>query len=435
MHLSTNVLRVRIPIGIIILSILICLLGIGNLLSAAQATRPNLYLVQTMWLTLGLILGFVLCLVRTETLKNLAYPIYFGVIALLLLVFVIGVKVKGSQRWIDLGFFNLQPSELAKIAIVFVTARYFSDFRVRGGITLSKLLRPFNITRPALFSIATIIFLSTDSEGYRAFYETVGSTWAIVLMIVSLVVALAWIMGAIMQISEEGLSFEQFVAPIDIVFAPFVLILIQPDLGTSGIVLAIAFSMILFCGIRRSSLIVAALSAVLIAIMGWTLVLQDYQKQRIETFLNPEADIHGHGYHAAQSIIAIGSGELAGKGFGEGTQTQLSFLPENHTDFVFSVLGEEWGFMGTVILLMLYLALIYQMLQVAHRANDRFASLLVVGGAMVIFWHVLINTGMVTGLLPVVGVTLPLMSYGGSSLLTQLMAIALAVNVSIWRRA
>lgn len=434
MHLSNSVLRTRIPFGIIVLSMMISFIGIANLLSASAATRPNLYLVQALWLCLGLLLGFILCLIRTETLRTLSYPIYFGVIALLLMVFVIGVKVKGSQRWIDLGFFNLQPSELAKISMVFVTARYFSDFRVKGGITLSALLRPFNLTRPVVFSVFMVGLLVSGGTAYVTFYEAVGSTWAILLMILGFVVALGWIIGSIMQISDEGLSAEQFIAPIDIVLLPFLLILIQPDLGTSVIVLAIAGSMILFCGIKRSSLVIAFLSAILLGIMAWTLVLKDYQKQRIETFLNPEADIHGHGYHSAQSIIAIGSGEIIGKGYGEGTQTQLSFLPENHTDFVFSVLAEEWGFLGTLILLMLYLALIYQILQVAHKANDRFASLLVVGGASVIFWHVLINTGMVTGLLPVVGVTLPLMSYGGSSLLTQLMAIALAINVSIWRR-
>jgi rod shape determining protein RodA len=172
-----------------------------------------------------------------------------------------------------------------------------------------------------------------------------------------------------------------------------------------------------------------------LSVIAWKFVLHDYQKNRVLTFLDPEADIQGAGYHAAQSIIAVGSGQLTGKGFGEGTQTQLSFLPENHTDFVFSVLGEEWGFVGGCVLISLFFALIVLMLQGARKATDRFSALIAVGAAAMLFWHAFINIGMVTGVLPVVGVTLPLMSYGGSSMITKIMAVGLAAGAQVGRRA
>ena len=171
-----------------------------------------------------------------------------------------------------------------------------------------------------------------------------------------------------------------------------------------------------------------------IAVLAWYFVLHDYQRKRVETFLNPEADIQGAGYHAAQSIIAVGSGEITGKGYGQGTQTQLSFLPENHTDFIFSVLGEEWGFVGGALLIVLFFALIALMLRGARKATDRFSALIAVGAAAMIFWHAFINIGMVIGVLPVVGVTLPLMSYGGSSMITKVIAIGFAVNAQLGRK-
>jgi rod shape determining protein RodA len=215
---------------------------------------------------------------------------------------------------------------------------------------------------------------------------------------------------------------------------PFVLILIEPDLGTASIVLAIAATMILFCGMRTRDLVISIAGTVSIAIAAWFFVLHDYQKKRVETFLNPEADIQGAGYHAAQSIIAVGSGQVTGKGYGQGTQTQLSFLPENHTDFVFSVLGEEWGFVGGFVLIALFFILVSLMLRGARRATDRFSALIAVGAAAMIFWHAFINMGMVIGVLPVVGVTLPLVSYGGSSMITKLIAIGFAANAQMQRK-
>ncbi len=192
----------------------------------------------------------------------------------------------------------------------------------------------------------------------------------------------------------------------------WLLILKQPDLGTALIVLAVGATMILFAGVRWRTL--AVIGAVVVG--GWGSWpgphLKPYQRKRVETFLNPEGDVLGAGYHATQSMIAVGSGQGLGKGWGQGTQTLLSFLPEQHTDFIFSVWAEEHGFVGCLLLLFLYYALVASALGIAGDARDRFGQFLAVGVTAMLFWHAFINMGMVIGLLPVVGVTLPLMSYG-----------------------
>jgi rod shape determining protein RodA len=211
-----------------------------------------------------------------------------------------------------------------------------------------------------------------------------------------------------------------------------VLILKQPDLGTALVVLAVGFTQILFAKVRWKTL------ALLVGVgaVGMVLVyphLKPYQKRRVETFLDPQADALGAGYHARQSMIAVGSGQGLGKGWGQGTQTFLSFLPEQHTDFIFSVWAEEHGFVGCLLLLALYFALMTSAIDVAGNARDRFGHFVAVGIAGMLFWQVAINIGMVTGILPVVGVTLPLMSYGGSSVISILAGIGLLANIGMRR--
>lgn len=427
--------RARFPMNIAILVFAISLIGIMNIASAAQATRPNLYLFQFIWLGIGCVLAGVIISTHTRNLREIAYIFHIGVIVLLLAVLVVGTPIKGSQRWIDLGFFNLQPSELAKLSVILAVARYFGDYHVEGGYTLRDLIRPLNLSRPlVLFSAVAMLFVSNSLREKIPFLHDLSSVKALIFVFGLLILGLGWSALGIWRIMNEGWSIRQIIAPIDVVVAPFLLILVEPDLGTSMIVMAIAASMVLVCGIRVSSLVIAACVAIAAAVFAWNFVLMDYQKQRVESFLNPEADVRGKGYHAAQSMIAIGSGQLIGKGFGEGTQTQLSFLPENHTDFAFAVLGEEWGFVGTLVLMILYLALVLSMLSASLRIPDRFSSLIAVGGTAMVMWHIFINAGMVTGVLPVVGVTLPLMSYGGASMLTQIAAIAFCINAIIWRR-
>jgi rod shape determining protein RodA len=301
------------------------------------------------------------------------------------------------------------------------TAKFCTDYEVYGGYRLRDLIRPFNLSRPVAMIAACLVSLQKFPE-YQWF------------AVAGIFVALIWMALSFRQIRREGFHFYQIVALGDVMVVPFLLIAVEPDLATGTIVLAISATMVLFCGMRTVSVLIAGVFAVSIALVGWNFFLKDYQKHRVHTFLDPDADIRGKGYQAMQSIIAVGSGQIIGKGFGEGTQTQLSFLPENHTDFVFSVLAEEWGFLGAVLVLALFLGLLLSMIQIAAKAHDRFASLLVIGAASVVFWHLLVNVGMVIGLLPVAGVPLPFVSYGGASMLIQVAALAICMNVSLWRK-
>jgi rod shape determining protein RodA len=216
---------------------------------------------------------------------------------------------------------------------------------------------------------------------------------------------------------------------------PMALILAEPDLGTALIIFFASFTMLLVAKLRLWH--VGALTAfgILVTPIIWLGLLKPYQRNRILIFLDPDRDPSGAGWHARQSIFAIGSGRLTGKGLLHGTQNQLQFLPEHWTDFPFSVLGEEWGFLGGLFLLALYLFLILWAVKLAQEARDRFGSMMCIGVAALLFWHVFINIGMVSGVLPVVGVTLPLVSYGGSSVITMLVAVGLLMNVSIRRWA
>jgi rod shape determining protein RodA len=207
----------------------------------------------------------------------------------------------------------------------------------------------------------------------------------------------------------------------------------QPDLGTAIIVILIAGTMILYVGVRWTTIVAMVVSAVPMGYVGWNFVLREYQKNRILNFINPERDPLKSGYHLIQSKIAVGSGGLTGKGYLSGTQSQLRFLPEQHTDFAFSVFAEEWGFVGCLALIVLYLLLILWGLQVAARCNDRFGSLLAVGVTAMLCWHIIINMGMVIGLFPVVGVPLPFFSYGGTSMVTSMIGVGVLLNISMRR--
>jgi len=235
---------------------------------------------------------------------------------------------------------------------------------------------------------------------------------------------------------RSGSELEKVLTPLGLTAIPVFLTAIQPDLGTAGVIVLIAVSMMAFVGLSRGALLwiagimAAALPAVLF--LGDRLLL-DYQKRRLLTFLDPANDPLGAGYHILQSQIAIGSGGAFGKGFLEGTQNQLMFLPVKHTDFIFSVLAEEWGFAGALVALVLFGALLMRGLSIAAHARDNFGVLAAFGCTALFFWHVAINVGMVTGLVPVVGVPLTFMSYDGSSLLMSFMAVAVLANVSMRR--
>ncbi|WP_313992357.1 rod shape-determining protein RodA [uncultured Selenomonas sp.] len=214
---------------------------------------------------------------------------------------------------------------------------------------------------------------------------------------------------------------------------PFLLVLKQPDLGTSLVFLAIFFGMVFIAGVRLR-LLFGILGTGLAALPVLWHFLKDYQKMRIMVFMDPNVDPLGAGYHIIQSKIAIGSGMLFGKGLFGGTQSQLNFLPENHTDFIFSVVGEELGFVGCAVLLLLYLVILWRGIRIAQDASDLFGRLLAVGITSMIAFHVLVNVGMTMGIMPVTGIPLPLMSYGVSSLTTNVMAIAILLNIQLRRQ-
>jgi rod shape determining protein RodA len=232
--------------------------------------------------------------------------------------------------------------------------------------------------------------------------------------------------------SREGYSLKDLTLPFLFLLLPMGLILKQPDLGTAIILLLIFFSILIFVKIRWSTLLTIGLGGAAILPISWSF-LKEYQKRRIITFFNPELDPLGAGYHIIQSKIAVGSGGIIGKGFMKGTQCRLGFLPEQQTDFIFSALGEEWGLIGSLMIVGLYFILILWGLRIAVQSKDRFGAILSFGVVAMFFWHIFINIGMVLGMMPVVGIPLPLLSYGGSFLLSTMIGMGLLLNVSMRR--
>jgi rod shape determining protein RodA len=230
--------------------------------------------------------------------------------------------------------------------------------------------------------------------------------------------------------SERGYNLKELGPPLAIVAGPMALVAMQPDLGTAIMLLLIAATMLLFAGVRWRTVLGLGFSGAALSVFSFLFLLKPFQRNRILTLINPDADPLGAGYHIRQSLIAIGSGRLWGKGWLHGTQAKLEFLPEAHTDFAFSVFSEEWGFAGGLLVLGLYFALVAWSLNIAMRSKDLFGSMMAVGFAALLFWHIFINVGMVLGLLPVVGMPLPFLSYGRTSLLAMMIAVGFLLNIS-----
>ncbi len=235
-----------------------------------------------------------------------------------------------------------------------------------------------------------------------------------------------------MNDTEEGYTLRQLWLPFLMTIVPFLLIMKQPDLGSAMVLIVIFASVVFFIGIKWRSVLIVLVSSLLFLPIAWHF-LKDYQKERIMTFLDPDRDPLGAGYHIIQSIIAVGSGGVFGKGFLKGTQSQLRFLPEHQTDFIFSVFAEEWGFLGGLVLLLLFMCLAVWGLRIASRSRDLLGSMMSFAIAMMIFWEACINIGMVLGMLPVVGIPLPFFSYGGSSFVVLMMSVGLLLNISVRR--
>ena len=249
------------------------------------------------------------------------------------------------------------------------------------------------------------------------------------LMKIGLILALARLFSG-SGVPRKGYRLLQLFWPAVLIGLPVILILAEPDLGTALCHILIGGSMLFLAGIERRTLLRLCLIAVIAAPVSWSFLLKGYQKQRVLTFLSPESDPLGSGYHAIQSKIAVGSGAIFGKGYHEGTQTQLSFLPEQTTDFIFSVLAEEWGLAGSLLVISLYALLLLHLLGIAAQSEDRFSAFLSFGMAALVFWHTVINIGMVVGVLPVVGLTLSLFSFGGSSMVTVFAGLGMVLGAS-----
>ena len=231
----------------------------------------------------------------------------------------------------------------------------------------------------------------------------------------------------------EGRTLRDLIGPAAITFVPVLLVLKQPDLGTALILSLIFIAAMGLTRIKWQTVVTLAGALAVSLPLAWNYVLKDYQRKRITTFLNPEEDIQGAGWHSHHARIAIGNGGLFGQGYMKGTQNQYLFIPDQHTDFPFPVFAEDWGFAGSLVLIGLYAFLVLWAIRVASQARDRFSAVVAVGVGALIFWHAFFNLGMVVGILPVVGVTLPLFSYGGSSVITILVGLGLLMNVSMRR--
>jgi rod shape determining protein RodA len=340
---------------------LITAIGLVNLYSATQGTtHVAKFNQQVGWVAVGAIGFAIATIIDYRALLRVAWIGMAIVVVLLVVVQLLGTAslAKGSSRWINLGAFRLQPTELAKLAVIMVLARVVGP---------------------------------TDPGAYK---------WRVLAL--------------------PGLA----------LLVPVGLIALQPDLGSAILVVLVILSVGYLAMPDIWPMVHVTLGGLGAIPVVWEF-MHDYQKQRVLAFLDPAADPTGSGLQMLQSIFAVGSGKLVGKGFMQGTQTHFKYLPEHWTDFPFSVWAEEWGFVGSIALIILYAFLLLWILNVALRARDRAGAIICLGVAAMTFWHVVVNIAMVLGLAPVVGVTLPFVSYGGSSLVTFFVAMGLVASVSL----
>ncbi len=353
---------------ILVLALIIASLGVLSIYSSTYqkegAPWQDIHKRQMLWIVIGLACFFIMSQLNYRRLWDANYFIYGAAIFFLFLVFALGIIRLGAQRWLRFAWFNFQPSEFAKLAVIIFMARYFSR---KSADDTSLLSGKFGI-------------------------------------------------------------FRGIILPFIFVAVPMFLIVEQPDLG-SGLMLLLVFVSLLYLTNVRLKYIFTLIFILILPLPFFWHFLRDYQKQRLLVFLNPNIDPLGAGYTVIQSRIAIGSGGLFGRGWLSGTQSQLYFLPESHTDFIFATFSEQWGFLGSGLLLFMYYLIIRQGFIIAQRTQDSFGRLLAYGISLLLALQVFINIAMNMGLAPVVGLPLPLMSYGGSSILVTFIALGILVNI------
>ncbi len=352
-------LRRHVDLSLLGLLTLVCVIGLFTLYSAADQSI-DIVVNQAQRLALGIVIMLTLAQTPPEFLHRAAPWLYGVTLVLLITVLVLGHHSKGAQRWLELGSFRFQPSELMKLGMPLAIAAFLHG----------RSLPPSPLTT---------------------------------------------------------------LAALGLVLGPTALIAVQPDLGTAVLVLVAGLLVLYFGGLRWRWILISLTVAAAAAPILW-FNLHDYQKARLLTFLNPALDPLGAGYHITQSKIAIGSGGFWGKGWLMGTQAKLDFLPEAHTDFIFSVYGEEMGMIGALVLLTLYVCIVGRGMVIAMRGQDSFQRLLASSLSMTFMVYVFINIGMVIGLLPVVGVPLPLVSYGGTSMVSLLAGFGMLMSIHTHRK-
>ncbi|HSH99995.1 MAG TPA: rod shape-determining protein RodA [Reyranella sp.] len=353
----------RINWGLVVVLTAIAGIGALALYSAAGGRFEPWAGRHAMRYGMALAIALVVALVHPKVWLALAWPIYIVSMLLLVAVDVAGKIGMGAQRWLVLGPMQLQPSEIAKVAVILVLARYYHG-------------------------------LSREQAG-RVLYT---------------------------------------LPPLMVILAPVGLVMVQPDLGTAMMVLMGGAALMFVAGVRLWMFLGAAVAAVGCLPFAWSF-MHEYQRKRVLTFLEPDRDPLGAGYHITQSKIAIGSGGPFGKGFLKGTQSALNFLPEKQTDFIFTTFVEEWGMLGACVLLGLFVLVLMWGFSIALRSQHHFGRLLALGVTSMLFLYVFINTSMVMGLLPVVGVPLPLVSNGGTAMVTVMFACGLLIGVNVYRDA
>ncbi len=396
----------NINLGILISALLLVLIGLASIYSATyDAGASDFFNRQLIWAGFGLAALLVVMFIPFRTLQLVSYPLYIFSVLLLIAVLLFGKTVAGSKSWFGFGSFGLQPSEFVKVTCVLALATYLSDKKI-------------NLSRFKNLSIAVSIVLIPVALIIRQ--PDVGTAIIYVFMIIPV---LYW----------AGASLT------------LMLIIISPAaaavtalFGITPFLIVLAILLITFFVLKENKLISAIIFSITV-LVGVSVKfiygkLAPYQQKRIDVFLNPEADPLGSGYNVIQSKVAIGSGGVLGKGFLEGSQTQLNFIPAQWTDFIYCVPAEEFGFVGSILILILFAYILFRSISVASTAKNRFASLVSMGVVSIFSAHILINIGMVMGIMPVIGVPLPLLSYGGSFLLSSMVMVGLLLNMYINRK-
>ena len=400
-------MEIQLNRTLVIVSVLLSLFGIVVIYSATQdetGIGMSRYMLQSMWFLFGLGVMYVTSMLPIRFLQAITIPVFVLTLILLAVVLATGT-VKGSSRWIRLGFIGIQPSELAKIAVILALAQYLSqvrtDFRRPSVLTVCGVIAALPVflilSQPDLGTsiVFGAIFCGVLLWAGLSVLELLLMVSPLIGVVIGVVSGFNWIIWSVFILVVAGVMYLKWPPRFVTVF------LIVTHLGV---------------GLGAEPL--------------WD-SLHDYQQRRVETFLNPQVDPKGAGYQIIQSKIAIGSGGLLGRGFLQGSQTNLAFLPEQHTDFIFSVIAEEFGFVGSIAVLGLYFVFILIGIYIAMNVKSRYQSLLAAGCVSVFTFHVIMNVGMAVGVLPIAGIPLPFLSYGGSFLMTSLILCGLLLNV--WR--